>query len=307
MSKEEHGWSEYWQASAAEGEVFVTGEGERHPALGGHWQEIFAALEPGCRVLDLAAGAGSVFAHLDEGHGLDLHAVDTAREALARLKRRLPGATVAVSSAARTPYEDRAFELVVSQFGVEYAGTAAFSEAARLVAPGGAFSALCHVRDGYIDSRTRACLEAANRLVESDFIGKAQALTEANFGTDRERQERTARAFITAERVVAQDVKTVTAGVHAHLYLGFRQLYERRRQYDSRDILDWLERMRGDVDRDIFRLSSMRAAALDEKDLEAAVHRLTGGGLEVTHRDPFRTREGEKAVAWDLRARRPSA
>lgn len=302
MIGNKHGWSEYWQTSAGDGEVFVTGEGKKHPALGSFWRQVFATQTPGTRIVDLASGAGSIFSHLAGSNAFELHAVDTAAPALKQLRERVPTTRTVVASAAAVPYTDRSFDLVVSQFGVEYAGLPAFSEAARLVAAGGRLTMLCHISDGYIDARNKACLKAARRLLDNDFINKAAALTEAAFTTDKARYQRAVQAFIPAEQSISRDVREISTGVHVHLYLGFRRLFENRQQYDPDDIVGWLEQMRGDVDRDIFRLSSMRNAALSHADMSVVMASLGEQGLNDIVYEKFFARSDDKPVAWKLNA-----
>ncbi len=140
---QDKGWSDYWEKDgAAGGEVFVNAKGGRHPALAEFWLSRFADLAEGARVLDVASGAGSIYAHLDPGHGFDLNATDIAPEALEALAKRIEGVSTEVSGAENLPYEDASFDLVVSQYGIEYAGSEAFSEAARLVRPGGSLATL---------------------------------------------------------------------------------------------------------------------------------------------------------------------
>ena len=66
------GWSDYWDQDVGAGEVFVNAEGERHPALAAYWRGVFATLPSGSKVVDLASGAGSIYAHLPEAHGYEL-------------------------------------------------------------------------------------------------------------------------------------------------------------------------------------------------------------------------------------------
>ena len=304
MNSEKHGWAEYWQASDGGGEVFVNAEGRQHPALAGHWQPILAGCRRGTRIIDLAAGAGSVFAHLPAEDGIERHAVDSSPEALRQLEERFPGTQTTVADVTGLPFPDESFDVVVSQFGVEYGGVAAFGEAARLVAGGGQLAMLCHIRDGYIDARSSACLAAARRVLEVDFIDRAIRLTEATFGSDRAAFERAAEEFKTAERVVAGDAKELKTGVHFHLYGGFRQLYERRRQYDAADITGWLKGMREDVERDVYRLSSMHAAALDRAQVDRALELCRERGLVRLRCEEFRGRPDEKPVAWKLAGER---
>ena len=73
---------------------------------------------------------------LGAGARLVITALDGSHSALAELRRRHPGIRCVVADAVRAPFPDGAFDVVTSQFGLEYAGQAALPEAARLVAPG---------------------------------------------------------------------------------------------------------------------------------------------------------------------------
>ncbi len=296
------GWSDYWTNDGAGGEVFVNPKGEKHPALTRHWQQIFADLEEKAQVIDLASGGGSIYAHLPESHGFDLHAVDISREALEMLVGRIPGVTTAVCSADSVPYDDGLFDLVVSQFGVEYAGIEAFSEAARIVATGGRLTALCHYKDGYIDSCNRAELAGAILAKDSGFIDKSIAVTEAAFSGDTDAQKKTVTAFTPAEKLLAEAVDKDQSGIHVHIYRGFRQLFEHRHQYIVSDITTWLTQIRDELDKTIDRLTRMCGAALSKDDMDRVCEILGAQGLKNISCLPFETSGNELPVAWNLLA-----
>lgn len=297
-------WSDYWVHDGAGGEVFVSQQGDRHPALAEHWQRVFSGVQAKARVIDLASGAGSVYAHLPADHGFDLHAVDISADALEMLRHRVPGTTTKACSAADIPYDDAAFDLVVSQFGVEYAGLEAFPEAARLVSSGGKLAVICHYAGGYIDSRNRELLAGATVAKESAFVDKAFDLIEAAFSTDSDKQKQTASAFILAEKMLAAAVEKQQNGVHAHLYAGFRQLYERRRAYDKGDITRWLTQIRDELDKNIERLTHMCAAALSQDDMDTISETLGAQGLQRVTYSPFYSSGNELPIAWQLAAMR---
>ena len=115
MSNSEKGWTDYWKKDSADGEVFVNAQGERHPALAEFWRQQFECLPDGSRIIDLASGAGSVFAHLPEGHDHQLFAADISQVALKALEERFPGVTTIVCSADQVPLGDGSFDVVVSQ------------------------------------------------------------------------------------------------------------------------------------------------------------------------------------------------
>lgn len=305
MHRKDGGWSEYWQQDSADGEVFVNAKGGAHPALQSFWTSVFAAQTRGSRVLDIASGAGSVYAHLPADHGFELHASDIAPEALATLAERIPGATTTVAGAADMPFDDRSFDLVLSQFGVEYAGIEAFAEAARVVADEGRLVMLAHIEDGYIDSNNKAQLDEAIVARTTDFIEQAKTLTETAFKKGGKALVKREKAIVPAIQELAAAQRRCEQGVHVHLLAGFKQLYENRRQYDLGDITGWLDGMQGELDKAIDRLSRMRAAALSGKDTDEIHAMLERGGFVNINIDRFNTPGNDLPVAWTITAVRP--
>jgi ubiquinone/menaquinone biosynthesis C-methylase UbiE len=304
MHRQDDGWSEYWQQDSADGEVFVNAKGDAHPALATYWARAFAAGAPGARVLDIASGAGSIYAHLPADHGFELHAADIAPEALATLSRRIAGVTTTVASAAEMPFDDCSFDLVLSQFGVEYAGVEAFAEAARVVANEGRLVMLAHIEDGYIDSNNKAQLNEAHVVRTTKFIEQAKVLTETAFKKGGKALLKREKAFVPAIQELVAAQRRCGQGVHAHLLAGFKQLYENRRQYDLADITGWLDGMQGELDKTVDRLSRMRAAALSGSDAEDIRSMLEASGFAEISIEAFSTPGNELPVAWELVAKR---
>ncbi len=299
------GWSEYWEKDgAAGGEVFVSGQGGRHPALAEYWKAVFAGLSKGARILDVASGAGSIYAHLDAEHGFDLHATDIAAEALDALSERIAGVTTTVAGADELPFEDRSFDLVVSQFGIEYAGSEAFAEAGRLVNTGGQIVALVHIEDGYVDSNNKAQLAEAEMLQKIEFVEHAIDLTNRAFSGNKALTDHTEQAFVPLIRQVSEAIQRCPQGIHAYLLAGFKKLYEGRRQYRKSDVVGWLEEMNKELSKTLDRLSRMRAAAMSSDDMAAIVASLEAHGLSYVLAEPFATEGHEKPIAWSLTGKR---
>ncbi len=298
-------WTEYWKNEGASGEVFVNAEGQKHPHLSGYWQTQFSGLATNARIIDLAAGAGSIFTHLPTHHDYELFASDLSIAALKILKQRLPQARVIAASADSLPLHSQTFDLVVSQFGVEYAGDRAFAAAADLVRDHGRLALLCHYRDGYIDARNKGQLESACEVVETGFIDKGIAMVEAVFKGEQQAFIAAQLDFVPAEKIISTAATTYRQGVHSHLYQGFRQLFANRQQYDATDITGWLEAMKEDVDRNIIRLTEMRKAASSEPKIRQICRELTQAGLRKVGYSPFSIPGSELPVAWSITAERP--
>jgi SAM-dependent methyltransferase len=209
----------------------------------------------------------------------ELIAADLSVDALELLKGRIEGVAVVAASASALPFRPESFDLVVSQFGVEYAGLAAFEDAFRLLKPGGRIVTLSHVRGGFIDGKNAALQDGMNKIGDTGFIALAIDLTRAAFsGVD---VEETVRRFQPAERELAAFVAEHPGGLHGHLYGGFRQLFERRARYDEGDILGWLDGMAAELDLNRLRLHEMRKAALGDAEIEALRSAASRSGISL--------------------------
>ena len=139
-------WETYWQGTAEAG-AWGRG-GASHPAVLAFWDQFFADARERLerpRVLDLAAGNGAVVERALAAfgpQGARLHCVDLSDAAVENIRARFPGVTALAADAASVPLDDGGFDIVTSQFGIEYADPAAFDEAARLLAPGGRLALL---------------------------------------------------------------------------------------------------------------------------------------------------------------------
>jgi ubiquinone/menaquinone biosynthesis C-methylase UbiE len=318
MKQQDKNWSDYWQNEGVEGEVFVNKQGGRHPFLAQYWQQQFSTQKPGAKIIDIAAGAGSIYSHLSADHSFELHAADISRDALDLLRQRIPRTITHVCPATSIPLSDDSFDFVVSQFGVEYAGIEAFAEAGRLVKPSGQLSVLCHYQNGYIDARNQRMLEGAKIAKYSDFVSDAGDMVTAAFdvadaknqSSDQHLSQSADNAnvtklqdnFIASQQTLANAIKNCPEGIHAHLYNGFKQLYERRSAYDLADITHWLEDMSADIEKNILRLTEMCHAASSKADIQKIVMRLADQNFIGITQEPVILPDHKLPVAWAITA-----
>ncbi|MEQ1930580.1 MAG: class I SAM-dependent methyltransferase, partial [Parvularculaceae bacterium] len=167
------------------------------PALGALWREFFESrpFGAGDLVLDIASGAAPIARQcadvLAPRRRPRFVCADYAPAAISAAKRLLSSATPAgggapigfsgvVCDARRLPFVDGSFAAVVSQFGLEYAGPEAFGEAARVLAPGGAFCSVIHARGGAI---ARECADNARDVggaLDAGLIRRARETLRAS-------------------------------------------------------------------------------------------------------------------------------
>jgi SAM-dependent methyltransferase len=149
-------WSRYWARGAPHSCVGTYGE-TYGGTIADFWRDVFGGLPPAARVLDLATGNGALPRLLLEqcrSPGVTCDAVDIAAVQLPWRASLAPGDRDRVRlhsgvDAAALPFEDRSFDLVISQYGIEYTDLGrSVPELLRVLAPGGGASMVLHHAQG---------------------------------------------------------------------------------------------------------------------------------------------------------------
>lgn len=308
-------WSAYWQGRAgAESGAALTGSAqagiETDEELAALWAGVFAGAPPEARVLDLACGAGSALKAAAKAGLADLTGVDVSPAAIEALKAALPQARGVVASAAETGLAAGGFDLVCSQFGFEYAGPVeAGGEASRLLAPGGRFAAICHMKDGGIERECRRNLEKTEAILATGFADAARAIFKAAFAYEEKPEPARQTEYEAAIKALEQPRDALAAlaardqGQAAHLLAGTTQLYQRRKAYLLSDILGWLEGVEAEISAYEGRMRSMTEAALDQAGAEAVLDVFTAAGCSCGPPEPVSL--GGAPAAWLLEAVKP--
>lgn len=309
-------WQAYWQ-TADSGSAAVSGEAPGD-LFDSHWRAFFEdVLKPGrsCSLLDLACGAGVVLERAIESASLTkqsslklLCGVDYAKAAVTAIKGKSAPTGAAITgvaaSARALPFPDGCYDLVVSQFGLEYAGLDAFNEAARVLAPEGAVQVITHYKNGGIDRECRANAETLSSILSSDLFetaiatihGFTHASTEAKFYR------------IVGDLGALVDGETLSAKLFlAKLLPGAKTLVSRRLAYSQVDALAWLEAMRRETRHYADRMNAMTACALDATNVKSAVERLGAFGASVLAPQPLTPAGRSAPAAWLIKADRPKA
>ena len=134
-------WDAYWRN--AEAAAAHKDGGPQDEVLERFWRQFFQRTLPAFRsrlsMLDIACGNGAVPRHalaairgMDKNIDITIYGLDESPAALGEMRKRNQGLNYIASDAALLPIRNEAFDLVTSQFGVEYAGSEALAEAARL-------------------------------------------------------------------------------------------------------------------------------------------------------------------------------
>ncbi|WP_428407670.1 class I SAM-dependent methyltransferase [Hyphococcus sp.] len=308
-------WEAYWNAA-----------GGRRAAVSGDapgdlfdetWRRFLTAAlaerGPAPSLLDLACGAGvlldraletvAAFPDLQARFiGLDYAVSAAAAVARKPAPERASVAGVAASAAA-LPFEDGAFGIVVSQFGVEYARMEAFSEAARVLAPGGVMQLVIHYKGGGIDMECSENVRVLQGVLRS---GLFEIAAEAVRGPDHDGAIAKLKSVFAELRPLLDGDRVAAKEMLARLLGDVSQLVSRRQAYDPREAEGWCAAMRGEVALYEGRMRAMTESALDSAGIEAARERLAAQGATAPAPEALTPKGKALPAAWLLKAERSS-
>jgi len=319
--RHEKDWDNYWQGRAAKasGEALIGVGIENNAKLSAFWTDLFKGLAPSARIADFACGAGSAIKHAHAAGLFDLTGVDIAAQAIDVLKTAIPNVKGCVSPVDDTPFEAGSFDAVVSQFGFEYAGDgpsllAAAQEMARVLAPGGTFTAITHIQGGAIEQESAASLANINLVLESGFISSAHQMFKAVYTADTnptaEHQHRFRQALIVmnqAESQLVQWLKSPQAQGNEfarfghYLVTSTREMFARHSELSLEDCLTWLDEMQAEILAYQGRMRSMVEAAISKNMAENVLAVFSKAGFTVDKPEPFYFDPEDLPVAWVLR------
>ncbi len=308
-------WDTYWHGTGDVG-AYSSG-GVNHPAIRVFWDEFFADVkqdfnEP--KIIDIASGNGAVVERALATFGkqqLDITCVDVSDAAISNIRARFPPVNAIVTDARNIPLDSGIFDIATSQFGVEYAGLETINEAARLLASGGQLALLLHNQTGSIHRECLESLDAIIRLQESRFIplaiGMFSAGSKAVRGADRAAYEAAAKQLAPAigvlEAIMKQYGQHVAGDTINRLYNDVGRIHQRIQHYEPTEILDWLNKMDGELDAYAVRMSSMSESALDEESFEQICEGLRSKDFTIERAEPLLIPDHDLPLAWVLIAK----
>lgn len=311
-------WDAFWRARDKSAQPEDPGASDRAPAR--FWTSLFEMEFAGredVRLIDVASGHGAVTAiAIDAAATTNTHlyanCVDYSKSAIEEVCRRFPQVQGVACDSSLIPYSDRAFDLVVSQFGIEYSGEHAFEEAARLVDANGVFAALVHLQGGAIHEECADNVAVIHALNETRFLPLARAAFAAGFDliagklTDPEFQEfdkELAPAVELAKGILAEKGSRAAGGLLARVYRDIAYMYSRMQNYRSDDVFAWFDGIADELRSYEGRMVSMTQCALDDSDIASVVTGIARRGFKVEPPEVLALSKNGRPGAWILVAR----
>lgn len=317
-------WDRYWAYGNIHSFSQVAG-GNYQGVVAEFWRSRFEMLGEGSRILDVATGNGAIaLLALETGgrlaRGFEVHGVDMAdiepgkqvkdpslAESLSRIRFR--GRTPAES----LPFEDSCFDMVCSQFGVEYSDMSrSIPEIARVLRSGGRFAAIMHHRDSVLLNATR------DELAQLDFVLNDVKLYLRGRNLLREMSEewrgskgrgrpspKLQKKRRALEEAMGRIRDAADKSVNPNMLLGparyVQEIFGALDRAPPGELLEWLDEALRRVTANQRRLLDMTEAARCEQDLDQLRELLATSGFDNIELAAFQ-QDGGGVLGWRLDA-----
>tara|TARA_B100002003_G_C14155395_1_gene556192 strand:+ start:6479 stop:7465 length:987 start_codon:yes stop_codon:yes gene_type:complete len=311
-------WDKYWSGVGGIG-AFTDG-GVSHPAITAYWQHFFRTLSVSpaigsLKIIDIAGGNGALIETAGQIYGdeqLAITSLDLSPAAIQQLTKRFPHVNGLVADANAIPLQDNSSDLVVSQFGIEYAGADAIDEAIRVVNPVGNIALMMHCENGVIFYESKANLTVIQRVLNSHILPlakcffTAQAELYRDGDKQRSRFQAQAQQFSVALGVLEHcmtEFGSGAAGGFVHkLYNDLANVHEAFGQYVLSEVLDWLSDMEVELEAYKGRMQAMLDAAIAEDEFNEITEKFRQSEFTLTLADKLYSPDNANPLAWVVAA-----
>lgn len=297
-------WTLYWQADRLDSAEAMHSADDA-ATIHAFWRSLAAATHAGGTVLDLATGNGTVpAALLNENPDLVITGVDKADIDPARFLSE-PGALASVDfrgsvDICSLPFDDDGFDVVTSQFGIEYTPLQqTIPEAVRVIVAGGVVQLLMHRASSEIVAPAATRRFEMDALLADDGVLQKLAVFVAD-DTPADDLEATGEAHL------ASDVAR-TSGITGQIFEGINQaihLVTTSNRQGARELCATMQ-MRLAADRD--RLQFLEDCALDKPGFDAIIKQLEANGLDTEVAGELHAGAGtadDFVIGWQYRGRK---
>ena len=293
---------------------------ENNEVLTAFWQDIFTAMPAETKIIDFACGAGSVLMQAQAAGLSNLTGLDVSQNAIDMLKSKMPSVEGHVGYVDNTSFDASSFDLVVSQFGVEYAGSSAnivqaIKEMTRLLRPEGKIVLVTHIQNGAIAQGCQRSLEQIALVDQSGFFKSAKdalkAITKSQLSVAPVDKDIAMKAMetlnATAKPIMAWlkqlgPSKQEFARFAYHLLESTHKLMTNVQKYELDECLNWLDGMQSEVLAYKGRMSSMIEAALSEELVAKISDEISNAGLRMNKADKMYFSAESLPAAWIIKA-----
>lgn len=310
-------WDSYWRDSRLHS--FGAENPEVEAALDSHWAQVAAQLPETASILDLACGNGAAALALGKaayqvGKGFAIAGIDAANIDPARYAIRHGELLRTIQFHANTrmeelPFQNDAFDAVISQYGIEYGDLAKTAwEVARVLKPKGYVSILAlPASSTVLESAKTRMKQSQHVLTQTKLFDVALAVAQAlhlveSTGEGRDTKEYLDRFNGEVERTMARFAKGDSDMVIA-VIVALQKIITDRRSIDIAHQLAGINALKKRVSDHVARTEAMTRAALGDAGINGLKRRLTEAGIVIQESKPVSVGE-HGTVAWRVSGRK---
>ncbi len=287
-------WNEYWKENPNSKVLFTGDDGKTIGDFEKFWSQILPYHTQNLSVIDIACGSGALFQTFGDKAFSRKAGLDCSSDALNSLQKNVPDAEGILNETSVLPKETLIeFDLILSQFGIEYLGTESIKDIPGKMKQGAEFIALCHYKGGHIYSRYKREKEGIETLFAIEAFENALKIAEL-INNDTIAYESRARDYLS--HLATLDKKWCAGSLH--FVNGIQQLFVAYKQYDHSDILAWIKGFKLQLDIIYRRVTTICDVALSESDVQQITSGQYSGYWTAS---PFTLKNSSLPVAWNLR------
>jgi ubiquinone/menaquinone biosynthesis C-methylase UbiE len=317
-------WDLYWHADRIASCMDGAERGNYDERLAEGWRSFFDSLPSGSRILDLCTGNGAIAAIAAEtgktaGKQFAITGVDLADIDPPRFVSRYGELATAIRfmggvNCEQLPFDDAAFDAVVSQYGIEYSALdRSLREAARVLAVGGHLRLGMHAADGKVVAAARAMIADADFLLdEVRLYDVAARCLETVSAAEREPASEEARSRAAESVAEFQQALAATAEylpracdrrMVEHSGSLLTHTFQNRRHFELPVLLAKVDEVRSEADAHRARSVAMVEAAVSKDGAAAIADRLAELGMIDTQ--VAEQRDSEGLLGYAIESARP--
>lgn len=278
-------WDNFWRNTGKKSEMPCFGI--QTEVLKAYWKQQFNNLNlpPHAQIIDIAAGDGTLINdlinHLAEFEQQDppaFYATDYSASACLEAVNRNQLIHSICCDSAKLPFAANTFDVIISQYGIEYSGEEAFLSALNTLKENGTFISVNHIQGGSIYQECKLNYQATEAFLATGIL--AQAKEVFNVGDKVLSHQLDKRAFVEVDRKFSSKVTLCKAvfekyGVDAgggylyKTYVELGQMFNQLQSYVAEEVIRWLGNTQREMQAYSLRMRSMTNSALSKDDVES--------------------------------------
>jgi SAM-dependent methyltransferase len=288
-------WNDYWRNNGDVQSLYSDKNGKPFKEFSFFWNSALPGTKRDLKILDIACGTGALFKSLNDVCFDTIAGLDCSEVALGSFNKNFPQAKTFLTNGTKLPKNIvKTFDVIVSQFGIEYLGKNAVVDVLNSLKPNAEFIALCHFKGGHIHSR----YEKERRAIEQLFFIDAFEVSLSLVHEAMSNEASTMTKMTSFIDKLKSDMDLNVGGC-SHFIGGIEQLFSSFSAYHPNDITGWIKGMRTQLETTLSRVQVITDVALSEDEIKR-IFELTSDNLRW-QAQPFFVNKSDLPTAWEIR------